>query len=56
MADEEFEVKPYKLVTDQGEELLTSKGFNGTGTAEYPVGDRYEGQFSNGVSPFNFKF
>lgn len=50
MADEDFEIKPYKLTTDQGEEYDTSKGFLGSGTAEYPSGDRYEGKFENGVS------
>jgi hypothetical protein len=49
MADEEIEQKPYTLLTDQGEQLQGSYNFSGSGTAEYPTGDRYEGQFLQGV-------
>jgi hypothetical protein len=50
MADEDFEVKPYKLTTDDGEVWETSKGFNDNGVAEYPSGDTYTGPFTDGVS------
>jgi len=50
MADDDQEIKPYKLVNEQGEEFATSKGFTGKGVAEYPGGDRYEGEFHNGVT------
>lgn len=48
MADEVAETA-YQLVTEAGETLTTSRGFNGRGTATYPGGDTYEGQFNEGV-------
>jgi len=51
--DGEEEIKPYKLTatTANGtEELLTSKHYTGDGTAEYPSGDMFAGDFVDGVS------
>ena len=48
MADPEPE-RPYKLVTSTGEERASSRNYTGSGVAEYPNGDKYEGEFDSGV-------
>lgn len=40
----------YQLVTDKGETKNTSKEYTGKGTATYPNGDVYIGDFVDGVS------
>ena len=39
----------YKLVTEAGEDLKSSVGFEGKGTATYTNGDKYEGSFKAGL-------
>lgn len=48
--DDENEQRVYKLMTSEGEEIDTSKGYKGFGMADYVNGDKYEGQYENGVS------
>ena len=40
----------YKLVDADGQERTTSRGDSGRGTATYPNGDTYTGDFLDGVS------
>ena len=47
---EEAALKEYQLVTASGETVNSSKEYTGKGTAHYPNGDRYEGEFKDGVS------
>ena len=42
-------VVEYILVTDKGDKLNSSKDFTGRGTANYPNGDQYEGDFVDGL-------
>ena len=50
MAEEaQQQLGDYALVTAAGENLKSSKDFNGQGTATYPNGDQYEGNFVNGL-------
>ena len=53
MTDEDTQQKIYRLVTSAGEERAGSRGFTGTGRAEYPNGDVYEGEFVEGVDRCN---
>ena len=48
MDDEE--IKQYKLTTENGEELDTSKSYTGWASAQYPNNDLYAGEYENGVS------
>ena len=40
----------YKLVDADGQERTSSRGYTGRGTATYPTGDTYTGDFLDGVS------
>ena len=40
----------YKLVDADGQERTSSRGYTGKGTASYPTGDTYTGDFLDGVS------
>ena len=46
MAEEQ---QPYQLTNAAGEQLKSSLNFTGRGTANYPNGDIYEGEFVDGV-------
>ena len=48
MAEEE-KLVAYTLVTDKGENMASSKDFTGKGTATYPNGDVYQGDFVEGL-------
>lgn len=46
MAEEEGEGGPkYVLITENGEKKTMSREYAGKGTAYYPTGDIYEGDF-----------
>ena len=47
MADEEAKV--YLLKREDGNETAFSKDYTGYGIADYENGDKYEGQFKDGV-------
>lgn len=43
----------YRLLTENGENKTTSRGFTGQGTASYDNGDIYEGDFLDGIRAGN---
>ena len=49
----EGEAPQYKLVDAEGQERTSSRGYTGKGTATYPNGDTYTGDFLDGVSYSN---
>jgi hypothetical protein len=58
MSENQPPAEEYTLVTDKGylmirnsdsETLKASRGFSGSGTATYQNGDKYTGEFINGV-------
>ena len=46
---EEGELQEYQLVNAEGETLKSSRDYNGFGTATYPNGDVYAGDFKDGL-------
>ena len=50
MAEEDQGATPYRLITENGEEKKMSREYAGKGTAYYPNGDIYEGDFLDGIS------
>lgn len=52
MAEEEKKEEiPFEFVPQGGEPTNTTKDYTGKGTAKYPNGEVYEGDYSEGVSP-----
>ena len=49
MAEEDQGATPYRLITENGEEKKMSREYAGKGTAYYPTGDIYEGDFLDGI-------
>ena len=48
MADDQ-ELLEYQIVNGEGETLKSSRDYNGFGTATYPNGDVYAGDFKDGL-------
>ena len=49
MSEGEGEGVKYLLITAEGEERDMSRDYNGKGTANYPNGEIYEGDFAEGI-------